>query len=278
MLSQPVEAGQHIRRAGEDIVRGEVVLRAGQVLGPPHLGILASLGWKKVPVYKVPTVHILATGDELVPIGALPAEGQIRNSTSVMLEAYVSEAGAEPTALGIATDDKRKLRKKIQEGLNAHVLLITGGVSVGAYDFVGAVLAEIGVDVKFWKVNVKPGKPLLFGVLDDTLVFGLPGNPVSTCITFLRFVRPALYKMMGRVFDTALCFRAIIDHDIHKGDTRRQYLRGIVHQTDKEWHVRTTGSQSSGVLSSMAKANCLIMLPEDTRAVRAGEWVDIELL
>jgi molybdopterin molybdotransferase len=278
MLSQPLVAGEHVRRAGDDVRRGEIALSTGQVLGPAHLGILASLGLKKISVYQVPRVNILATGDELIPIGEEPAEGQIRNSTSLVLEAYVRQAGGEPVFLGIVRDTKKAIARGVRKALDAHLLLITGGVSVGAYDLVGPVLREIGVDVKFWKVNIKPGKPLLFGVWGETLVFGLPGNPVSTSICFLKFVRPALYAMSGRDPESQFRIRAVLDQQIRKSDARRHYVRGVMQQMDGEVHVRTTGSQSSGVMSSMAKANCLIVIPEEVEKIAAGERVDIEFL
>ncbi len=278
IVSFPVAAGEHVRRAGDDLRRGDIALRAGQVLGPPHLGVLASLGLKKVSVYRMPHVSILATGDELVPVGEDPSEGQIRNSTSLVLDAYVRQAGGEPAFLGIVGDSKKAISLGVRKAANAHMLLVTGGVSVGAYDLVGPVLRDIGVDVKFWKVNMKPGKPLLFGVWGETLVFGLPGNPVSTSVCFLKFVRPALWAMAGRSPDPPLHLQAILNQEYKKSDSRRHYVRGVMQQKDGETHVQITGSQSSGVMSSMAKANCLIVIPEGARAIAAGEKVDIEVL
>jgi molybdopterin molybdotransferase len=158
------------------------------------------------------------------------------------------------------------------------VLLVTGGVSVGKYDFVKETLDDLGVEIKFWQVNIKPGKPLVFGRKKKTLVFGLPGNPVSTGVTFLQFVRPAILKMSGRKELFPMKHSALLDHDLSKSDDKRHFLRAIAVQQNGELHVATTGTQSSGAMSSLSRANCLIVIPEGITALRKGERVEVEFL
>jgi molybdopterin molybdotransferase len=271
-------SGQHIRKYGEDIKSGDVVLHAGQRLTPGSIGVLASLGYRRVRVYEKPCVNIVATGDELVDVDDEPGQGQIRNSSSYALAAHVTNAGAVPRILGIVPDKRKQLRKNIKEALDADVLLITGGVSVGKHDYVKDILAEVGVDVKFWKVNIKPGMPLVFGTYKKKLVFGLPGNPVSTGVTFLQFVRPALLRMSGLNDVLPIKHTAVLDEDFTKKDAKRHYLRGIVQRCDGVLHVATTGTQSSGAMTSLAKANCLIIIPEEATSLRKGSSVEIELM
>ena len=273
----PVKTGQHIRMAGEDVQQGEKILSEGELIGPPQIGVLASLGRTKVRVFRKPLVNILATGDELAELDEELKEGEIRNSTSYSLAAYVAQEGGMPELLGVAPDKKKRLRKRIREGLDCDILLITGGVSVGKYDFVKDILNDIGVETLFWQINIKPGRPLVFGRFKKTLVFGLPGNPVSTSVTFLQFVRPALYKMRGRTY-APVRLRGRIDHEFSKSDGKRHYLRCVAELVDGELHARTTGTQSSGAMSSMSKANALMIIPEDVTQLRRGDAVQLELL
>ena len=277
-FSQPASPGRYVRKSGEDVKRGEVILNEGTVITPASLGVLAALGRERVRVYKKPRVNIVATGNELVDLLDKPGKGKIRNSTSNGLAGYVAEAGGIPELMGIAGDREKALRKRLSDGLRAHVLLVTGGVSVGKYDLVKETLSALGVEVKFWKVNIKPGRPLLFGVRKSTLVFGLPGNPVSTYVTFLQFVRPALLAMTGSREIQPLRLAAVLDREFSKSDGKRHFLRGIAVRQNGELHVATTGTQSSGVMSSMSKANCLMIIPEDTTNLHRGDRVDIELL
>ena len=274
----PIKIGQFVRAIGEDVERGETVLREGQSITPGALGVLAALGHNQLRVYRRPLVDIIATGDEVVEISKKPGRGRIRNSNSYSLAGHVHTAGGMPRLLGIAPDKEKDLRKKISEGLNADVLLITGGVSVGKYDLVKDVLSDLGVEIKFWRVNIKPGKPLVFGRRKKTLVFGLPGNPVSTSVTFLQFVQPALLRMKGSTEVQPMRFSASIDRDFLKSDGKRHFVRGIAFQRSGELHVATTGTQSSGAMSSMSKANCLIVIPEDVSLVKKGEKVEVEFL
>lgn len=276
--SGPVRPGEYIRRAGEDIRKGEVALQDGEIITAAHAGVLASLGIARPLVVHRPRVNIVSTGDELVEIDRKPGPGQIRNSTAYALEAYVREAGGKPHILGIARDRKKKITRMIEKGLEGDILLITGGVSVGKYDFVKEVLDALDVNRKFWRVNIKPGKPLVFGTLKKTLVFGLPGNPVSTSVTFLEFVRPAIWKMLHRKALVPEKLSAIFDDRLTKTDGKRHFLRGVFTHRDGTMHVKLTGTQSSGVMSSLMKANCLIVIPEDVAQLNPGNQVQIELL
>ena len=277
-FSRPARPGDFVRLPGEDIKRGGRVIARGDLLTPAHVGMLAATGNASVHVAVRPRVAILATGDELVRPGRKPGEGRIRNSSSYTLMALVSEAGAKPGFLGIAKDRKKEIRHMVRRGLSFDLLLLTGGVSVGAHDHVREVLEKCGVGIRFWRVNIRPGSPLLFGVAGRTLVFGLPGNPVSTGVTFLQFVRPAIRKMLGRGTLVPAQFTAVTDEALTVREGKRCYLRGIVRQEGSVLRVRTTGSQSSGVMSSLVNANCLIVLPEGTTDVPEGSTVMIEFL
>ncbi len=274
-----VEAGHNIRKAGLDVQKGSVLLSTGQRLRPQHVGLLASAGKRFFEVYRPAEVAILATGNELVELDKPLTEGKIRNSNAYALLALVTEAGCEPLNLGVAKDDHEKIRKKVIEGLAADVLITSGGVSVGKYDLVMDIMKEVGVEIKFWKVNIKPGMPLVFGLYKGKPVFGLPGNPVSTVITFLKFVKPALLKMTGHQHpEEALKLRAILESELTKSDGKRHFVRGILESRNGSMIVRTAGSQVSNILTSVAKANCLIILPEELQVARVGEEVELELL
>lgn len=283
-LEAAVAAGRNIRRKGEDLRKGETVLRKGTLLRSPHLGILASVGVNNVPVYRRPRVAILTTGNELIDVGETLSPGKIRNSNAYTLSGLVQENGGEPVVLGMVKDEEQQLERAIRAGLQYDLLLTSGGVSVGKYDLVLETLKKIGVEILFWKVNIKPGMPVAFGVyrnrgeMGTVPVFALPGNPVSSMVTFLQFARPALFRMTGREEDGGLRLRATIGHDIRKSDGKRHFSRGIARTEEGHLVVRTTGSQSSGVLSSMVKANCLIILREDQIEVKAGDEVEIEFL
>jgi len=275
-FSSAPATGEYVRLPGEDVAAGDKVVSSGDLLGPAHLGILASLGFARVRTAVRPHVRILATGDELVKPERSPGEGQIRNSTSYALMAHVRDAGGKPEFMGIVRDKVKKIQRSIREGLESDILLITGGVSAGQYDLVRNVLERSAVDIRFHQVNIKPGKPMLFGMFDQTLIFGLPGNPVSTGVTFLQFVRPAIRKMLGRSSLFPSQFTAITDEPLSKKDGKRHFIRGIARGDGGVIRVRTTGTQSSAVLSSLLKANCLIILPEQTSAVPSGASVTIE--
>jgi molybdopterin molybdotransferase len=274
-----VSPGHNIRRGGADIHCGEKVLGKGRELRAAELGVLASLGKKTVEVYRVPRVAVLATGNELVDIDQPITPGKIRNSNSCTLLSLLKETSVIPVDLGTAGDDRDELRKEILQGLESDALLTTGGVSVGTYDLVQEVLREVGVEIKFWKVNIKPGMPLLFGMYRRKPVFGLPGNPVSTFVTFAKFVRPALRKIMGASsLEKGIRFQARLEHDIEKTDGKRHYVRAVLESNEGTLSVRVTGSQTSNVLTSVMKANCLMIIPEEGGFLKKGDLVEVELL
>jgi len=271
-----VKPGENIRRAGEDIRRGETVLPAGAVVAPTHLSLLATLGRARVRVVRPPRVAVLATGEELVAVDQPLSPGKLREGNSHLLAAFVRQLGAEPVRLGIARDDRADLRAKLSEGLKYDALITSGGVSVGEHDLVKSVLEELGCAVKFWKVSVKPGKPFVFSRSKSCLVFGLPGNPVSTMVTFLLFVRPALLKMAGRR-DLDLPRRsAVATTEFRNHGGRRHFMRGVLTEKAGRLEVASAGRQESHVLGSMVRANCLVDVAPDT-VVKVGTEVDVRL-
>ncbi|TSK09008.1 MAG: molybdopterin molybdotransferase MoeA [Geobacter sp.] len=272
-----VKAGDHVRRRGEDISRGDVVIPAGSLLRPQEIGMLSAMGNTSLAVYRRTRVAILATGDELLEPGATPEPGKLINSNSYSLAAQVLDAGGDPVLLGIATDDLEATCEKIRAGLNADFLVITGGVSVGDRDFVKAAIEELGGSVNFWKVNMKPGKPLAYATLRGKPVFALPGNPVAAMVSFELFVRPSLLKAMGhrRVFRPTV--RAELQEPAVNKGNRPHLVRGIVSQCDGGYLVSTTGNQSSGRLSSLTLGNGLMKLAPESR-IEPGNEVEVMLL
>jgi len=224
-------------------------------------------------------VAILTTGDELVEVDEPIAPGKIRDSNGYALYAQAKACGAKPIMLGIARDTKGEVRAKIDEGLDvADVVLTTGGVSVGEYDVVKDVLADLGAELKFWRVAQKPGKPLAFWILRDKLVFGLPGNPVAVMVSFEEYVRPALLKMMGRTKLFRPEVEAYLTHDIKKKPGRVHFVRVKVEKRDGDYYVASTGPQGSGILKSMSLADGLALIPPEANLVKAGEKVRVHLI
>jgi molybdopterin molybdotransferase len=278
LVYEPVRPGKNIRRAGEDVVAGERVLAAGTSLGPAEIGVLASLGHARIMVHRRPRVAIISTGSELVEVDQPLGPGQIRNSNSYSLRALCRQLGVEAVPFGIVPDDYDATRRAIQAGLEYDVLLTSGGVSVGRFDFVKDVQDELGVQRRLWGVAMKPGKPLAFGVRGGTLVFGLPGNPVSAMVSFELFVRPALLRLMGHRKTTRPLYQAIIEEDVVNVDGRTYVVRVRAWREDGTWHMSSTGAQGSGILRSMVGANGLAFVPGGARGVRAGEQVEFLLL
>jgi len=277
-ILKKVTKGENIRKAGEDVKKGELVIPQGSVIRPQELGMLAALGKAKVKVYKKPKVAILATGDELLDVDEKMETGKIRSSNSYTLYGQVIKTGGEPIDLGIVRDNPAEIKKKIKSGLIADMILTSGGVSVGDYDLVKGVLKELGTKMKFWKVAMKPGKPLVFGLIRGKPVFGLPGNPVSSMVAFEQFVKPALYKMVGRNKLESREILATLKEDIEKKPGRKHFLRGYLRASHGGFVVTTTGPQGSGMLNSMLRANALIVLNKEVRKVKAGEKVCVQLL
>ncbi len=281
-----VEAGWHIRRAGEDIVKGSLVLRKGTVIRPSEIGVLASLGRSYVKVIRRPVVAILATGDELVDVDQLLPPGKIYNSNAYSVAALIQRYGGIPRLLGIALDSEDSLVAKLHLGLGADMLITTGGVSAGDYDIVKDVLAKEG-EIAFGTVRMKPGKPLAFGRIKGASKtgvvryiphLGLPGNPVSSMITFELFARPAILKMMGKKNLTKPVVDAVMEDSVVNTDGRRVFARVAVEKRGGQYFARLTGPQGSGILTSMTLANGLVIVPEDRAGVEAGDMVQVMML
>jgi molybdopterin molybdotransferase len=273
--------GLNIRKAGEDISKGSLILKAGTVLRPQEIGVLASLGKDAVRVIRRPVVAVLATGDELVDIKETLPPGKIYNSNTYSLAAQVMRYGGIPRILGIARDNIKALEDKIKQASNADLLITSAGVSVGEYDVVKDVLARLG-EVTFWTVRMKPGKPLAFGVLrlgrKKIPHLGLPGNPVSSMIAFEQFARPAILKMLGRKNLAKPTIKAISEGRLENRDRRRVFARVWVTKRDGRYFASLTGAQGSGILTSMAQANGLMIIPEDKATVEVGEEVQVQML
>lgn len=277
-IFKAIPLGEYIRKAGEDVKKGERVVSAGDLIRPSDVGMLASVGRSFVSVYQRPLVAILCTGEELVDVDGILDEVKIVSSNSYTLAAQVKDCGALPLQLGIARDRKDEIEEKLRQGIRADVLISSAGVSVGDYDFVKDALQALGMEMIFWKVAMQPGRPLVFGTIQGKPVFGLPGNPVSSMVSFEQFVRPSLLKMMGHRQLFRPVIDAIVTEDIQKRPGRRHFTRAFVTFEKDQYFVIPTGPQGSGILKSMVKANSLIIIPEDCEIVRAGEKVKVQLL
>jgi molybdopterin molybdotransferase len=265
------EPGAYVRPAGEDIQAGNYLLSAGHLIRPQEIGILAALGVTHLPVVRQPRVAVLSTGDELLTIEEALQPGKIRNSNSYTQAAQLLAMGAVPLMLGIARDTVADVRARLQEGLDAGVdmFISSAGVSVGAYDVVKTVLAEAG-EIGFWRVRMRPGKPLAFGRYEGIPYLGLPGNPVSAMVSFERFARPAVRKMAGHTLLTRPEIEAITLDEI-VSDGRESYIRALVSRSKEGYAARVTGAQGSNIISSLVKANALLIVPEGVKRVAAGE-------
>jgi molybdopterin molybdotransferase len=270
--------GQYIRPAGEDVCQGTLVLPQGTVVRPQEIGMLATLGQRQVPVFRRPRVAILATGDEVVEIDAPLEPGKIRNANSYSNAAQVVKCGGIPVMLGIARDQVQELTDKIRAGLaqGVDLFLTSGGVSVGDFDVVKDVLAAEG-EIGFWRVRMKPGKPLAFGRIGDVPVLGLPGNPVSVMVSFEMFVRPALLKMQGVTNWERPTVEATLMDEVKHKDDRRHFVRVRFEWQEGAYHAYLTGGQGSGILSSMVKANGFAILPEEWTHAPVGARVQVIL-
>ena len=279
--------GMSIRRAGEDVRNGDVVLTKGTPLGPAHVGVLASLGRTTALVHRRPVVAILASGDEITAPGQELLPGNIYDINTYSTQALTQQMGATAMLLGIARDTEESLTEHVGRARDADLLITSAGVSVGYYDLVKEVLASYG-EMHLWSVRMRPGKPVAFGILRGTSEdpwprevphLGLPGNPVSAMVVFHILARPALRKMMGYVTWDAPVIQAILEEPIHNDDGRRVYARAFVtKEEDGEYHARLSGPQGSNILTAMARANGLVICPEDVTELPAGVRVRVELL
>jgi molybdopterin molybdotransferase len=277
MVRAAVEPGTNVRRAGEDIAAGETVLRAGAELGPAELGALATIGLDPAPVRRRPRVAVVTSGDELVPPGRALGPGAIRDSNSRTVPALARLAGAEIASVAWTADEPGATRAALAPALEANVTIVCGGVSVGEHDHVKAALAELGAEQIFWRVALKPGGPTWFGTRGETLIFGLPGNPVSVMATFLLFVRPALIAMAGGD-PAARRITARLGAAYEKPTDRAHAARCRLELDERGWIAWPLPRQGSHVLTSMLAADCLALIPAATACVAAGETVEIELL
>jgi len=278
VITGQVNRGDHLRVRGEDVSQGELVIAAGTVLRPAEINMLASFGYQTVSVFRRPKVAILSTGDELVEPGEEVGPGQIFNSNDYSIAAAVRELGGEPLLLGIARDNRESLVEKINAGLQADGLITTAGVSMGDRDLVCEVLDALGVERRFWQVDIKPGRPTAFGLKNGKPVFSLPGNPVSSMITFEQFVRPALLKMMGHHRVIKPLIKVIMQETINKKPGRVQFLRVRVIDDGKQLLASSSGDQNTGILRTLLRANGIAVLPADREQVMAGEEVDVQLI
>ena len=277
-----VPRGSNLRPAGQDIQKGQMVLKKGTLLRPSEIGVLASLGRDTVEVIRRPVVAVIATGDELMGPGEPVSAGKIYDSNTYSVAAAILRYGGIPKVVGIAEDNLESMNDKLEEGLAADMLLTSAGVSRGDYDIVKDVLASRG-EIDFWSVRMRPAKPLAFGVFPapggrKVPHVGLPGNPVSALVAFEEMVRPAILKMLGRQDLEKPTVRAVLEDDIVNGDERRVYARAIITHRDGRYYARLTGDQGSGILTSMALANGLAICPEDVPVMKAGEEVDVQML
>lgn len=271
--------GSNVRAKGEDVAEGETVLPSGTLLTPAAIGLAASLGHATVRVFQRPRVAILSTGDEIAEVGTVAHAGQIYTSNSYTLMALCKDVGAMPTYLGIAADTEDDLRAHLQAALACDAIVTTGGVSVGDFDFVKKVLGELGSEMKFWKVAQRPGHPLAFGVIGGKPAFGLPGNPVSTMVSYFQYVRPSLLKMQGHTALFPPLVDAELEDDVSTRGGKLYFLRGVLSpRPGGGWSVSSTGAQGSGILTSMVRGNCLILIPPESTGAKRGDTVKVQAI
>jgi len=278
LIPENQKRGQNVRYAGEDLKTGKAVLSPGKFLRPAEIGLIASLGMAKVKVRKRLRVAFFATGDELASIGRRLKAGEIYDSNRYTLHGMLARLAVEIIDLGVVRDKPALLKKAFQKAAKAaDVVITTGGVSVGEADFIRQLMAELG-EVLFWKIAMRPGRPMAFGRIGKAYLFGLPGNPVAVMVTFYAIVRDALLHLSGRAEGLEVpLLRATAAENLRKVPGRTEYQRGIVFLEDQTWKVRVTGQQGSGVLRSMSEANCFIVLEHERGAVSAGEPVSVQL-
>ena len=268
---------QNVRYAGEDLQQGRPVLGDGKLLRPAELGLIASLGIGEVTVKRRLRVALFATGDELASIGAPLKDGEVYDSNRYTVHGMLARLGVEIVDLGVVRDDPAKLEAAFRKASSADAIITTGGVSVGEADFIRQMMAKLG-EVLFWKIAMRPGRPMAFGKIGNSYLFGLPGNPVAVMVTFYAFVRDALLHLAGRTDEAFPLLQAKSSISLRKVPGRTEYQRGVLQHENGEWRVRTTGQQGSGVLRSMSEANCFIVLEHERGNVQAGEAVSVQLM
>jgi molybdopterin molybdotransferase len=278
IVRRAVRPGDNIGLAGEDLKKGEAALARGAVIGPAEVGMLAAVGLARVPVVRRPRIAVIATGDEIAEAGERKRRGQVRNANGPALAAMAVAAGGEASYLGIARDRSASLAAKLARARRADIVVLSGGVSVGDYDLVKDGLGAAGVRTVFWKVRIKPGKPVFFGRRGRQLVFGLPGNPTSAMVTFLLFVVPAVERLLGRSGEKPGMARAVLAAPLSTQPGRTQLLRGLVVSPGPVVEVAPYEDQRSGVLRSMVRSRVLIVVPAEVSGLEAGAEVEILFL
>lgn len=276
LIKAEAKLGENIRKSGEDFKAGDVVIKAGSLVRPAEVSMLATIGMPFVLVKKRPRVAVLSTGDELCDINEVPPQGKISNSNGYALSALVAETGAVPINLGIARDTKESLHEKLRSAMDADCIISSGGVSVGDYDFVKDVLKEMGSSMIFWKVAMKPGKPLAFGVIGGKPAFGLPGNPISSMVAFEQFVRPALLKMAGHANIFRKTIQARLTKDLKIKPGRMNFIRAELKLEDGGLSATPLEGQGSGIISTMVRANSFIIVPKDSQGFKKDEAVKVQ--
>jgi molybdopterin molybdotransferase len=276
LMLASVKAGQNVRSAGSDLRRDTIIVHRGTTINAPELGIIAATGYAAVPVTRRPRVTIVATGDELIPPGQPLGPGQIYNSNAFLLAAAVREAGGEPVVLPVAHDREDEIRDRFTQSLQTDLILTSGGVSVGDYDLVRAILTQMG-QIDFWRVNVRPGKPLAFGKIGATRVIGLPGNPASSAVTFELFARPLIRAMLGCAEIYRPQMTAALGESIARGE-RRHFVRAHLQWENGRVIAHPTGDQDSHRITSLLGAQALLIIAEGQGMVAAGEIVPALLL
>jgi molybdopterin molybdotransferase len=277
-VRRSVSEGDYIRWVGEDVTSGEVVLQPNSRLRPQDLGLLAMLGISKISVFRRPRIVILSTGDELLPVEESLQPGKIHDSNAYTLSALISRDGGTPEYLGIVPDQEQAVRDGLETAVkhNADLILSSAGVSVGAFDFVRSIIQSDG-ELEFWRVNIRPGKPIAFGKFQGVPFIGLPGNPVSAFVGYEVFVRPSILRLSGVENPIRSRIKTKIGEDI-RSDGRESYLRAVVHSQNGEWIARLTGHQGSGNLLSLVKANALLIIPSGVKSLPLGTEVEAWLL
>lgn len=273
----PIKPGQHVRQAGEDIKQGSVALKKGTLLRPQELGLIASLGQKEVTVYPQLKVAIFSTGDEVIPQGESLPKNCIYDTNRFTLTGMLQRLGCEVLDLGIIDDNQNAMETALREAsAKADMVISSGGVSMGKADFIKNALEAVG-EINFWRIAMRPGRPLAFGQLDKTPFFGLPGNPVAVMVTFTQFVQPAIRKMMGQTDWQPKRMVAIAAERLKSRENRTDYSRGIYRINEKgQLLVNSTGAQGSGILTSMVQANCFIEIQDQFSEIKAGQTVLIQ--
>ena len=276
-VQQEVEIHNNVRPAGEDMRKGQVIIQRGTGIGPWEIGVLATLGYAQVPVIRRPRVAILGTGDEVIDVDEPLQPGKIRNSNSYLLEAAVRQAGAEAHRLGVAQDTVESLREKFREAASYDLIFTSGGVSVGDFDLVKDIMNEQGT-INFWRINMRPGKPVAFGHIGGVPLLGLPGNPVSTAVTFELFGRPILRKMQGHSRLLKPQVPVVVEDGVSDRAMRRHYVRAHVEWHNDHFVAHTTGNQGSNIMTSLLQANAFVIVPEGGVTISPGETAKAMML